>query len=69
MIKDYQREQEYQDSILDNCRAKEQENSKEEMKEPERKYIKLYDDSNSNIIRLMKSLFRESNKLMVMCER
>ncbi|CAI2386566.1 unnamed protein product [Moneuplotes crassus] len=69
MIKDYQREQEYHDSILDNRRAKEQENSKEEMKEPERKYIKLYDDSNSNIIRLMKSLLKESSKLMVMCER
>ncbi|CAI2386600.1 unnamed protein product [Moneuplotes crassus] len=69
MIKDYQREQEYHDSILNNRRSKEQENSKEEMKEPERKYIKLYDDTNSNIIRLLKSLFRESNKLMVICER
>ncbi|CAI2386711.1 unnamed protein product [Moneuplotes crassus] len=69
MIKDYQKEQEYQDSILETRKFKEQENSKEEIKEPERKYIKVYDDIHSNPIKLLKSLFNHSNKLMLMCER
>eukprot|EP00344_Euplotes_crassus_P002390 CAMPEP_0197015500 /NCGR_PEP_ID=MMETSP1380-20130617/74480_1 /TAXON_ID=5936 /ORGANISM="Euplotes crassus, Strain CT5" /LENGTH=94 /DNA_ID=CAMNT_0042441467 /DNA_START=1 /DNA_END=285 /DNA_ORIENTATION=- len=69
MIKDYQREQEYQDSILDNRQIKDAEETEEKVKKLERKYIKVYDDPNSNPIRILKKLFKDSNELMVMCER
>ncbi|CAI2386401.1 unnamed protein product [Moneuplotes crassus] len=69
MIKDYQREQEYQDSILDNRNATNGEHISDDTKKIKRKYMKIYDDSSSNSIRLFKSLSKRKRKLLTMCER
>ncbi|CAI2386250.1 unnamed protein product [Moneuplotes crassus] len=68
IVKDYEREQEYQDSILDYRKAKQEENNKEEIKEPERKYIR-YMMTTASIIKIYHRMSKKGTKLSVMCAR